>query len=488
MQDLQMILADSNVQQFSATHQGAAEEISRAASELANADDAIRAMKKLLPALGQKVVPVFFSYKKKDERAAQRIVEVLRTNSADKLQITYQGDFTREIAGRKWREKIRASIEQANWFVLLLPDHSDDWDWCLFETGIFEAQRTSADRLICLHHPDTRVPDQIEGYHAVSATIPEVEEFLKMVYVNENPIPGMKAINKSIERQIPDLARQIVEAIRPPKRPYVPQVFEPSLELKFEDAKSIENRDDLDAAVIASANKEALDLFEFRDAPETWGELRSGLPESKEDGRWREELFHVIRRIAQGRKFHPIQAVFQTKTGKMYRPVAFAIYRLGDERGPIDRFQITFTEDVAAVDHSQMPGNLSGLATVLRFAFRFRWEVLEKFTKGVMAESDVERLDSALTRMQVEWQSRGAGNRAAIEYFFPEGKARDRIAQMSKDWAEIRNTAGTGELDVAIEHKDTQKIQEILKRIIPMNQEFLETATSLFSELIHDRS
>lgn len=485
MEDVQKMLADPRIAKFLETHQGAAEEIHRAANELANADDGLQAITKLLPALGQKVVPVFFSYKKKDERAAKKIVEVLRTNSADKLQIIYQADFTKEIAGRKWREKIRASIEQANWFILLLPDPSDDWDWCLFETGIFEAQRTSADRLICVHHPDTRVPDQIEGYHAVSATIPEVEEFLKMVYVNESPIPGMKPINRSVENRISDLARQIVEAIRPPQRPYIPQVFEPSLELKFQDAKELKNRDELDSAEIVFANKEALDLFEFRDVPKTWGELRSGLPETTEDNRWREELFHVIRRIAQGRKFQPIQAVFQTKAGKMYRPVAFAIYRLGDE-GPIEKFHITFTEDVAAVDHSQMPRSLSGLATVLRFAFRFRWEVLEKFTKGAMAESDVERLDSALRRMQVEWQSRGAGGRAAVEDFFPEGKVRERIAQMSKDWAAIKNPDGTGQLDVAIEQKDTEKIQEILKSLIPVNQEFLEIATDLFTERIHD--
>jgi hypothetical protein len=485
MANVDEILADPTITKFKETHQGAVEEIDGAAKELADAEDAIRAVRKLLPALGRKKLPIFFSYKTTDEDTAKTIVKALRAGSGQ-LEITYQADFTKKIVGKAWREWIRASIQQASWFILLLPDPREDWDWCLFETGIFEAQRTSADRLICLHHPDSRPPPQIEGYQAVSATIPDVEDFLKVVFVNESPIPGMKPVNP--EAAIEPLAKQIVDAIRPPQKPYCRELFEPWLQLRCEDAEELKEADELDRAIIVDANEQVLDLFDFRVAPRTWGELRLGLSENKEDSRWREELFHVIRRIAQGRKFYPVQAVFQTKANKMYHPVACAIDRLGDKKGPIETFHITFTEDIAAVDHSQMPKNLSALATVLRFAFRFRWEVLEKFARDSMQEPDVERLNSAFRRMQVEWQSRGAGDQAAIEGLFPEGKIRDRISQMYKDWALLKNPQGTGQLDVAIEKKDTQEIQEILKRAIPMNQEFLEMTTKIFSEIIHHES
>ena len=485
MPTVQQILKDPKIKRFKETHQGAAEEIERAAKQLADKEDAITALRKLLPALDKKVVPVFFSYKKKDERAAKEIVKILRTNSADKLYISYQADFGKEITGRKWREKIRASMREANWFILLLPDPSDDWDWCLFETGLFEAHLTSADRLICIHHPDTKVPDQIEGYQAVSAAIPNVEEFLQMVYVAENPLPGMEPINRAIEGQIPTLARQMVEAIRPPRKPYYHQFFEPWLKFKSADAARLESADHLGRAVIVSANKEALNLFEFIDAPKTLGKLWLGLPKATNDSRWQEELFDAVRLIANGRKFQPVQAVFKTKAGGVYRPIALAVDRLGDERGAIESFHITFTEDVAAVDHSKMPKKLSALATVLRFAFRFRWEVLEKFAGRAITKLDVERLDIALRRMEAEWQSRGVGDQVDIENMLPRGKARSRITRMQKEWALVRNPQGTGELDVAIEEKDTQKIRQILKRTIPVNQEFLEITTSMFSKLIH---
>jgi hypothetical protein len=488
MENVQHILTDSIVAKFLATHQGAAEAINSAARELAYEADAIPALRKLLPALGDKVVRVFFSYKKKDEIAAKRIVDLLRVNSAGKLRIKYQADFTKEITGKKWRDEIQGVIAEADWFILLLPDPNDDWDWCLFETGLFEAQRKSGDRLICLHHPDTKVPTQIDGYHAVPAAIPDVEQFLNMVYVRENPVPGMRAINPDLKDYLPTLAEQIVSAIRPPRKPLSRRIFEPWLELKIEDAKALSTMDDLDRSVIVNANQEALDLFEYIETPHTWGELRSGLPKGPEDSRWREELFHVVRRIAGGRKFYPIQAVFPTKTGKVYRPVACAIDRLGDDKGAIETYHITFTEDVAAVDHSKMPPNLTALATVLRFAFRFRWEVLEKFSGTAMTEADVDRLDIAFRRLQVEWASRGGGDQAAVEGLFPDDNSRNRIKKIYADWASIRNPAGTGELDLAIEKKDVNLVQKCLKRAIPLNQEFLEMATDVFSSLIHHGS
>jgi hypothetical protein len=488
MLTVQQILKDPKIKRFKETHQGAEEEIERAAQQLADKEDAITALRRLLPALDEKVVPVFFSYKKKDERAAKEIVKILRENSAERLDITYQADFSKQIAGRAWRQFISASIWKSNWFILLLPDPSDELDWCLFETGLFAAQLTSADRLICIHHPDTKVPDQIEGYQAVSAAIPDVEEFLKMVYVTENPLPGMKPINHAIEDQIPTLARQIVEAIRPPRKPYYHQVFEPWLEFKSADAARLESADQLDRAVIVDANREALNLFDFIDAPKTLGKLWSGLPKATNDSRWQEQLFGAVQLIANGRKFQPPQAVFTTKAGGVYRPIALAVDRLGDRTGAIETFHIIFTEDVAAVDHSKMPKDLSALATVLRFAFRFRWEVLEKFAGRAVTKLDVKRLDIAIRRMEAEWQSRGVGDQVDIENMFPSGKARERMKRMLEDWALIRNPQGTGELDVAIKKKNTKKIRQILKRTIPVNQEFLEMATSMFFKLIHGES
>jgi hypothetical protein len=236
-----------------------------------------------------------------------------------------------------------------------------------------------------------------------------------------------------------------------------------------------------------SANGKALELFDFMEAPSTWGKLRSTIQESTGDGRWREELFHVIRKIATKRRFSPIQAVFQSHDGKMYRPVVHAIDHRGNREGTIEFFYITFSEEIGAMDPSEMPQNIFVLVTALRFAFRFRWEVLEKFNKGGLTEADVERLDCALERIETDWFSRGMSDENVLRASFSPRDA-GRLAKMSGQWRGLRNREGTGELDVAIEKKDLEKIPELLAGIIPLNQEFLEMATNRFAELVRDKS
>ena len=384
--------------------------------------------------------------------------------------------------GKQWRRKIRRSIREANWFILLLPDPSDDWDWCLFETGLFEANLTSADRLICIHHPDIKVPDPIEGYHAVEATVPNVRKFLSMVLLEKNPVPGMDPLNPAFEADIPIYAQQIVDAIRPPIKHWVMQIFQPAIELKVKAAQALSNRDDLDAAHLVEVNPSALKLFGFIKKPNTWGELRRDIDETGGDGRWREELFHVIRRIATDRTFYPIQAVFRAYQGILYRPVVHGIRRLG-KNGPIDGYTITFLEEVGAVDHSSMPKTVSVLASLLRVAFRFRWEVLEKFTKSSMVDIDVDRLEISLERITIEAESRGIRDQESIVQLFPQAQG-PVLAKMFEEWEKARNAAGTGRLDVALKNRDIPEIQSILIDFLPINQQFLEIAADRFSEMI----
>jgi len=476
------MLNEPEIQRFLAANQNTAERVRRAATLLEGQADHSSALKKLLPALASQEINVFFSYKKKDERAARTIVAVLRESAAGKLRITYRAEFTQAIAGKPWRNKISKDVRGANWFILLLPDPSEELDWCLFETGLFEAQLTAADRLICLHHPDTTVPSPIEGYHSIAATLPEVEKFLRMVFVEDNPIFGMPAINPAVEGRIPELSQRVVDAIRIPKSRMNRVVFEPWIEIRLDDAAGLQSADGLDSATVVSANKEALDLFGLLECRATFGELREGIEERKGDGRWRSELFHVVRKVSKGKRFFPIQAVFQSHTGRMYRPVALAIDRAGPT-GPIQTYHITFAEDVSTADTAAMPSKLAMLATLLRFAFRFRWEVLEPFSRGPLTEWDVTRLDISLRRIRADWQSRGSISQEGITNLFTSEQAK-RVDEMFKIWSRLRNSEGTGELDVALAAKDGVRVPTILASFLPANQDFLETAADRFSEMV----
>jgi hypothetical protein len=317
----------------------------------------------------------------------------------------------------------------------------------------------------------------------VAATPGEVEEFLRMIFVKENPTPGMDPLNKAIEPKIPQLAQNIVDAIIPPQKKLYRDIYEPWIELKCVNAATLKDQHELDETLIVKANRQALDLFDFLIQPKTLGELRSGLPETSQDGRWRNELFHVIRRVATGRKFYPIQAVFQTNEGKMYRPVLCAVDRTGGENGPITTYHVTFTEEVSAIDGTAMPERVSGLASILRFAFRFRWEVLERFGTTAITEEDVTRLENAIRRIAKDWESRGMGGEEFVINLFPQEHT-GRLVKMFAAWKELRNPQGTGKLDTAMENKDLSEISKLLRDFLPLNQDFLELAADNFSEIL----
>jgi hypothetical protein len=486
MEKWEELFKSPKVSEFTNSHQGAANRIRVASQLLAEERDSLAALTKLLPTLDQQVINVFFSYKTEDEAAARAIVNLMNVHAAGKLNIIYQARFGREIGGKKWREKIRNAVYNANWFILLMPDPSDDLDWRLFEAGLFEGQLTSADRLICLyrHH----IPSQIEGYEGFDvSSSAKISEFLKMVFLNENPVPGMNPINSEIAEKIPQLCAEFVRALSPLKQSITHKVFEPLIKLKVKDPAGLQSKDELDQAEILSANAEVLELFGFSEAPDKWGDLRKFISEEKGDGRWREELFWAIQFIATKRKFNPIQAVFKAHDGKMYHPVVHGIEHRGVKvkEDTIESFHLTFSEEVGAFDPSAMPRNIFVLVTTLRFAFRFRWEVLEKFSKGPLTEGDVEHLACALKRIETDWHSRGMIDESTLRRSFEQSDS-ERFARMSAEWQKLRNERGTGELDVAIKRKELEKIPALLAGIIPMNQEFLEMATNRFAELIRD--
>lgn len=477
------ILKKPIVKKFLESNQNAIEQITNAARILADNPDVDAALAKLLPALGNKVINVFFSYKKKDEETATQIIQILRELSAEKLNIVHQAEFD---TGMNWRDAIKRGIKSANWFILLLPDPSDDWDWCLFETGLFVAQATSADRLICLHHPNIDRPSQISDFESIPARQADVEKFLRMALIEDNPISGLPALNKAVEKSISMRATEIVNVIRPPSSGLHREIFEPYVELRFENPEDLASEADLDVATILSSNQQALDIFDYFEQPDTWGSLHQTISGKTDDHRWRKELFHVIRKIGNKRKFFPVQAVFHSTNGKIYKPVVNAVSRYG-KGGSIESFCIIFAEEVGAFDDTETPKYMAVVGYILRFSFRFRWEILEKFTKRPLTVDDIPRIDNALRRIKVDIESRGINDPKALSKAFPE-ENRARIEEMMKKWYAVRNPNGTGTLDIAIENKDPDKAQEILREFIPMNQEFLELASNRLTTLLHQHT
>jgi hypothetical protein len=76
-------------------------------------------------------------------------------------------------------------------------------------------------------------------------------------------------------------------------------------------------------------------------------------------------------------------------------------------------------------------------------------------------------------------------DQSALESSFTQEDGR-RLARVRAEWRKLRNEQRTGELDVALEKKELEKIADLLAGVIPMNEEFLEMAINRFAELTRD--
>lgn len=245
-------------------------------------------------------INVFVSYKKQDEDAARTVVRELRKYGGRHLSIEYMAEFAESTAGEDFNKKIRECIQKAHWFILLLPDPSVDWDWCLFETGMLRVRMLEGvHKLICLHHPhQTELPPQISEFQAVCAEPNQIKGLLKKLFKNKDPIPGMDSISPYIEEHLKEVADNIINAIKPRcqrlNRKFISKyVLLDTRNLKI--PKSYDNQEeilrDMSEMEILEIDSDTLSIFGMIEKPTSWGEMVKSI-ESDEinDMRWLREI------------------------------------------------------------------------------------------------------------------------------------------------------------------------------------------------------
>lgn len=481
------VLADPSIAAALQKNESIAENIRRAARVLCENDgkapveDIVAGVKKSMTALSKGRIRVFLSYKAEDEPTADKIVAELRTYAAGKLQITHMRSFRKQDVGRNWYDRICDSVRQSNWFILLLPDPSVDKDWCLFESGMFRGRLLPGDRLICLHHSsisNSKLPPQLNRFQSVAANKKSVEDFLRALYLEPDAVPGMDPINPYIEPKIPEIAAAITTAIQPPRAEIERHYRDQYLMLEIEDPKDLKNIEELRPARVRETNKDSTRVFGMEEPPETFGDLLDHLPQ-EDDTQWLRELRAVVQHEAKKESFYPINATFRGTNGKIYRPHLHAV-----EVRPAspDRFHILLIEDVESSPFNSVPHSLRILALSLRFAFRFRWEVIEPFCDISLDSAKVQKLDHAIHRIEADAEANALTEPELILRQFSDREAHS-IARMFETWAELRTAERTGSLDVAIESNDVEFIAQTLQRLRPMCVHYLDILTTRFAQV-----
>ncbi|MFQ5852007.1 MAG: toll/interleukin-1 receptor domain-containing protein [Candidatus Binatia bacterium] len=503
--------------------------IQRAVKVLENEPNAAKLIQTATDAIVAGKVQVFFSYKLKDRDRAEDLVKVLRGLLGNKIQITWAEDFP---AGDPRNEKIRTSILNAHWFILLLPDPSDEMDWCLFETGIFRGklQSVKLNKVFCLHHYKNPRPDQIDEFITVQVHPDKpqslISQFLKPICHETEFFPGMGQLCDATDADISNAATEIIKAVLAPRPQTIRRRFEGLARIHLSDPYALKRRKDFsdeeinrlkdtnekvrnaepgeetERAILdvinqenikilneaafrgwsendKGVNPEALRIFgrDTRKVPENWGALVENVTTSGTDARWLGEICVAIKEAATGNIVKPTQATFTAadESKSVYRPFLYAVDEYPD--GMVDAFFIVFVKVVSAVsDRITIP--IEGyveLASSIRLGYRFRWEIVEPY-KNVRNVYEVTALADALERVMTEAKSRGQHELEKLSLFF-EGK-KDRVNELYHIFIQTLQ-----KLELLIKDGDVEGIRNILTKFEPANQEYLQLATRLFADM-----
>jgi hypothetical protein len=397
--------------------------IERAASQVCDGPNPVDSLKLAAEGIVQDKLTIFVSYKmdEQDAAAARALVEELKPYST-KLKFCFAENF---YTGDSWQNAIEEGLHQAHWFILLLPEPVKGRTWCVYETGFFRGRRLKGRRLICLHHPRlTDLPGPIRGLRAVPAEPREVEKFLKELYVDPDPIPGMDPINEGLKPKLSEIAQTVISAIQPPRddRKY----YDYYVALEVPDPRQIP--DPLAGAVVVESDeKVAENVFGRADWRGRWSELISNV--RGDDRRWVAELCDAIAAVGRGELPKPIQATFRSpgREPKVFRP-----YLHATDNGPGGSLMVhlILLEDVSGDEFGTMPSRQKLLQSNIRFALRYRWEILEPASLASELNADqVEALLINQDRITRETYSRGIFDPGGVIELFG-GADRDRVRRI----------------------------------------------------------
>jgi hypothetical protein len=330
---------------------------------------------------------VFVSHKVNDRTVTNCLKELLDSHTEN---ITF---FVSEDiqAGAPWRKTIAERLKGAGFLVLVFTDPKEDWGWCLYETGFFDALSQIPDSKLarsiwCLHNASTPPPSPIADLQTVPATNQAVEKWLSELFERTNQ-------TKEVFRNaIPKLADEICKLFINSQKPIYSQR---SIDIVV-DCTLLTSPDDLpDGATIHGDPSLMGELFGTYDNRTNWKSVKERFDKSlnsvEVNNNTLKEISRAVYDIYKKNIVHPIQGIIFVDQGpKRYRPIISCAKEL--TRGRVSCEILLLDEGGGPLQNIDKA--LGALLTSIRIAARIRWEIIRPFTSDVrdLAQVDPKKL------------------------------------------------------------------------------------------------
>ena len=457
-------------------------------------------------------IKIFVSYKIGHGRAAKALLEPL--SAFGNGRILFDGKkwpFRCELAGlqgRTYKDDIHLALEETHWFFLLLPDTSIDRSWTMFEAGFFRRSMQFGDRLICIHHSTVKPAGPLEDFGLVVADYDNILSLYKTLLCNPDPMPGMDAIHprltdNHLEAYVNDLTAEIQPTPQLKRRYFISY-----MDIKLDKNNPIIKRDDLLASEIVAGfnidhifgsalvpNQQIQDELDVeRPHPNkktTLGEIIGNKESQIEHLEWVDCLTETLSAVFNGKEPEPVDVILQGKDYRFYLPVLQTIRQRSFD-GALVSAHISFHEKISG-PILRAPRNLEALAAALQLGYRFRWEIIEEF-QGIVNKSDVSRIKRILRRMERESRRRSLLRSEAtssddlrqlpLVRAFRLKQDQDTVITLYEQWNQYRNQQSNGQLDIAFNDRDPDKVASCLEVLGKINRSFMRIGATRLAELV----
>lgn len=282
---------------------------------------------------------VFISHKHDDHVLALRVKNLLEGLNRKLITCFVSGHDI--VAGTDWRREVRGSLARSHLLLLLFTVPSKNWDWCLFETGLYTRfDKPDIRAVVCLFNAGQASPSPLADLQGVPAKADKIGAFLDALCRRTWTLSDDWRRGALVPEIWAERIREVAEAIEKEfSRSGSTSAHYPChrVVLSLSDRNSIARGIPENARVVEGPNDTStytMALFDFAGGSgrRTWGDLLKAVGGT--DAAWRHELDEQFRRALDETLFAPSPGRMHpgrmnAAHDRLYRPIIYSI-----ERGP----------------------------------------------------------------------------------------------------------------------------------------------------------
>ena len=425
-------------------------------------------------------VNIFISHRHTDSVAAMEMKRLLKgLCEKDKLQVFISEHIE---GGQDWFKWIQERLVESNLLVLLYTDSSEDWDWCMYEAGLFTDLKGAEFRKVVCFHSTEQIPKPLRHLQGIKVDKSNIEQFLMDLYLGTELLKVDLPISPWLQDRQNEITDAAVELTKLLKRRKVETHYHGlHLFIDVHNADQIEEDKIPPESIVISDQQGIWDLFDLQASKWTWKDIEAEAKKNK-DTAWLRELSEAMYRSRLRKRMNPIRSTYLSRTEmKNYRPILYRVDRRSDSS---IQFKLLFIEDFSW-QFVNVPEKIVTLVTALTMSTRFRHEILIPYTHRLKVNNSEEELQKSCDEIQkkiniIEEEAlvRGLLNEERLRNVFQNPKEKEKMLKMYQEWYILRDS-----LSECIEDNRNEDVLAIMLKIGKLNDYFLNVGTRRLHEI-----